>query len=154
MSRRGPWAVSPEYACSGNLDRPACCGWASSFPISGEHVPSYHVIPAGADLVHHAVDTGAEQLLQPLAVVCFDPHRGVQAEAVAVGAQGLARRVLAWHCASQGMNLLPGARAEGDAVSDGCGLQRPQGMRLVPVGIRLGQVDLAHAFDQHAAAGE
>jgi hypothetical protein len=41
--------------------------------------------------------------------MCLDPHRGVQAEAVDVGAQGLACRVLAWHCASQGQHLLPGA---------------------------------------------
>ena len=37
----------------------------------------------------------AAQLLQPLAVMGFDPHRGVQAESVDVGAQRLAGRVLA-----------------------------------------------------------
>jgi hypothetical protein len=76
------------------------------------------------------------------------------AVAVDVSAQGLARRFLTWHCASQGQNLLPGARSEGDAVSDGRGLQRPQRARLLAVGIRLGQVGLAHVLDQHAAAGE
>ncbi len=37
----------------------------------------------------------AAQLLQPLAVVCFDPHRGMQAETIDVGAQGLVRCALA-----------------------------------------------------------
>ena len=59
----------------------------------------------------------AAQLLQALAVVCVDPHRGVQAEAVDVGAQGLARRGLARHCASQGEHLMPCTGAEGDSVS-------------------------------------
>jgi hypothetical protein len=59
----------------------------------------------------------AAQLLQALAVMCGDPHDGVQAEAVDVGAQGLARRVLTRHCASQGEHLLPCTGAEGDAVS-------------------------------------
>ena len=45
---------------------------------------------------------GAAQLFQPLAVMGLDSHRGVQAEAVDVGAQGLARRSLARHCTSQG----------------------------------------------------
>ena len=39
----------------------------------------------------------AAQLLQPLAVVCFHPHRGVQAEPVDVGAQWLAFCGLARH---------------------------------------------------------
>jgi len=36
----------------------------------------------------------AAQLLQPLGVVCFDSHCGVQTEAVDFGAQGLSRRGL------------------------------------------------------------
>ena len=51
-------------------------------------------------------------------------------------------------------HLLPGARAEGDAVSDGRGLQRPKGARLLAVGFRLGQVGLPHLLDQHAPAHE
>ncbi len=47
---------------------------------------------------------GAAQLLQPLALVCFDPHGRVQTEAVDVGTQKLAR-----HRAPQRQYLLPGA---------------------------------------------
>ena len=36
----------------------------------------------------------------------------------------------------------------------GRGLQRPQRARLLAVGIRLGQLGLAHVLDQHAPAGE
>ena len=115
-------------------------------------------LPGGIDLhpfvgKRRAGDVAA-QLLQPLAVMGFDPHRGVQAESVDVGAQRLAGRVLARHRASQGQHLLPGARPEGDSVGDGRGLQRPQRARLLAVGIRLGQVGLAHVFDQHAPARE
>jgi hypothetical protein len=62
----------------------------------------------------------------------------VQAEPVDVGAQGLARPILARHRASQRQHLLPGTGTEGDAVSDGRRLQRPQRARLLAVGIRLG----------------
>jgi hypothetical protein len=96
----------------------------------------------------------AAKLFQPLAIVCFDPHRSVQAETVDVGAQGLARRGLAWHRASQGQNLLPGTRPEGDSIGYGRGLQRYQRARLLAVGIRLGQVGLAHVLDQHTPARE
>ena len=50
--------------------------------------------------------------------------------------------------------LLPGAGAEGDAVFDGPGLQRPQCARLVCAGIGVGQIGLAHFLDQHAPASE
>jgi hypothetical protein len=53
----------------------------------------------------------AAQLLQPLAVVGFHPHRGMQAEPLDVGAQRLAGPVLARYRASQRQHLLPGARA-------------------------------------------
>ena len=58
----------------------------------------------------------AAQLFQPLAVVGLDPHGGVQAEPVDVGAQRLARPVLARHRSTQGQHLLPGAWTEGDAI--------------------------------------
>ena len=96
----------------------------------------------------------AAQLLQPLAVVGLHPHRRVQAEPVDVGAQRLARPVLARHRAPERQHLLPGAGAEGDAIGDGRGLQRPQRARLVTVGIGLGQVSLARVLDQHAPARE
>jgi hypothetical protein len=50
----------------------------------------------------------------------------------------LARPILARHRASQRQHLLPGTGTEGDAVSDGRRLQRPQRARLLAVGIRLG----------------
>jgi len=61
----------------------------------------------------------------------------MQAEAVDVGAQGLARRGLARHCSPERQHLLPDAGTEGDAVSDGRRLQRPQRARLLAVGIGL-----------------
>ena len=84
----------------------------------------------------------------------FDPHRGVQAETVDVGAQRLGHPVLARHRSPQRQHLLPGSRAKGDAVSDGRRLQRPQRARLLAVGIRLGQLGLAYVLDQHAPARE
>jgi len=48
----------------------------------------------------------AAQLLQPLAVVCLDPHRTMQAEPIDVGAQGLARCPLARHRAPQGQRVV------------------------------------------------
>ena len=85
----------------------------------------------------------AAQLFQPLAVVRFDPDCGVQTEPVDVGTQRLARFGLARHRPSQGQHLLPGAGTKCDAVSDGRGLQRPQGVRLLAFGMRLGQVGLS-----------
>ena len=76
------------------------------------------------------------------------------AEPVDVGAQRLAGPVLPRHRASQRQHLLPGAWPESDTVGDGRGLQRPQRARLLAVGIRLGQVGLAHVRDQHAPARE
>jgi len=94
----------------------------------------------------------AAHLFQPLAVVRFDPHGGVQTEAVDVGTQGLPCHTLARHRAPEGPHLLPGTGPEGAAVRDGRGLQRPQRARLVPVGIGLGQTGLPHLLDQHAPA--
>ena len=58
----------------------------------------------------------AAQLLQPLAVVCLDPHRGVQTETVDVGAQRLAHPVLDQHAAAREhlvqVNAELGGRAE------------------------------------------
>ena len=78
----------------------------------------------------------------------------VQTEAVDVATQKLARHALARQRAAQRQDLLPGARPEGDAVSDGCRLQWPQRARFVPVGVRLGQPGLPHLLDQHAPARE
>jgi hypothetical protein len=40
--------------------------------------------------------------------------------------------------------VCPARLAVGDAVSDGCHLQWPQGARFVPVGVRLSQPGLPH----------
>ena len=69
-------------------------------------------------------------------------HRGWRAEA----SRGIAP--------PEGQHLLAGAGPEGNAVSDGSGLQRAQRARLVTVVIGLGQVGLAHLLDQHAPARE
>ena len=73
----------------------------------------------------------AAQLLQPLAVDCLRPHRGVQSEAVDGGTQGLACRGLARHRARKVSIFCPARQAEGNAASDRCSLQRPQGARLL-----------------------
>jgi hypothetical protein len=96
----------------------------------------------------------AAQLLEPLAVVCLHTHRGVQADAVDVGAQGLPRCGLARHRAPESQHLVASARTKGDAVRHRRCLQRPQRAYLVPVSIRLGQIGLPHVFHQHAPARE
>ena len=88
----------------------------------------------------------AAQLLQPPGVVCLDPDRSMQAEAVDVGAERLTRCGLARHHAPERQHLLPGSRAEGDAVSDGRGLQRAR-LLTVNVDVGVGQVGLAHLLD-------
>jgi hypothetical protein len=70
----------------------------------------------------------------------------VQAEAVDVSAQRLAGRTCPRHLGPECRHLLPGARAESDAASHGCRLQRPLPASLISVGVGLGQVGLAHAF--------
>lgn len=100
----------------------------------------------------HRPGDAAAQLLLPLAVVCRDPHRRVQAESVDVGAQALARCGLARPRAPEGQPLMPGARAEGDAVGNGRRLQRMQGARLLTVDVGFGQVGLAHLLNQHSPA--
>jgi glutathione S-transferase len=82
-------------------------------------------------------------LLQPLALVCFDPDCGAQAETVDVGAQKLTRCCIARRRAPERQHLLPGAVAEGEAVGDGRRVQRPQRARLLAVGIPRGQVSRA-----------
>ena len=86
--------------------------------------------------------------------MCFDPHRGMQTETVAVSVQRLARGGLARHRAPELERLLHSEGAEGDAVGAGCCLRWPQRPRLLAVGIRLGQLGRAHVLDQHASARE
>ena len=70
-------------------------------------------LPGGVELHPFVRQRGAgdvaAQLLQPLAVVRFHPHRGMQAEPVDVGAQRLVGPVLPRHRALQRQYLLPGA---------------------------------------------
>jgi hypothetical protein len=67
----------------------------------------------------------------------FDPHLGVQAESVDVGAQGTTRRGLARHRTLQGEHLLPGALAEGDAIGGSRRLKRAQRTCFVTRGVRV-----------------
>lgn len=55
------------------------------------------------------------------AVVCFHPHRGMQAKFIGIGAQGLTRRTLPRHRAPQNLHRPPGTGSEGDAVGDDAG---------------------------------
>ena len=73
-------------------------------------------------------------------------------EAVDVGTQKLARHALAHHRAPQGQYLLPGARPEGDAASDGRRLQWPQGARFVPVTVVAGSATGHGALPARPAA--
>jgi len=57
------------------------------------------------------------------------------------------------HRALQLQHLLSGAWAEGDAVSAGCGLQRPEHAGLVRIGVVVGHVGLALFFDEHPLCG-
>jgi len=68
----------------------------------------------------------AAQLLQRLAILCTAAHSGVQAETVDVGAQRLLEVRIPGHRALQRQHPLPGAWAEGDAVTTRGGLQRLQ----------------------------
>jgi hypothetical protein len=62
-------------------------------------------------------------------------HRGWRA----VASRGIAPRKVSF--------LLPGARAEGNAVGHRCSLQRPQGARLLSVGFGVGQVGRTHLLN-------
>ena len=62
----------------------------------------------------------------------------------------------AYRCARQGAlhreHPVSGTRANGDAASAGCRLQRPERLGAVRVGISVGQAGGAFLFDEHAAA--
>jgi hypothetical protein len=73
---------------------------------------------------------GSAEPLQPLVIVCFDPHRGVKAEPIDVGALPLAGCGLARHCPAQGQRPASGARAEGDAIRHRPCLQGSERTRL------------------------
>ena len=54
----------------------------------------------------------------------------------------------------QGQHLLPGARAKGDAIGKRRGLQRPERVGLVRIGVGGAQVGLSLLFDDRPLAGE
>ena len=79
-----------------------------------------HHLPRGVAL-HPFVGQGrardaAAQLLQRLAVVSTAAHRSVQAETLHVGTQLWSERGITVHGALHREHLLPGTRAEGNAV--------------------------------------
>ena len=96
----------------------------------------------------------AAQLLQRLAIVGAAVHRGMQAEAVAVGTQRLLEVRIPGHHALDRQHLLPSAGAEGDAVSTRGGLQRPERAGLVRITVVVGHVGRTLLFDQHPPTGE
>jgi len=57
-----------------------------------------------------------------------------------VGTQLLGALDVWRHGALQGKHLLPGARAEGNAVSTRRGLQRPERAGLIRIGLGVGQI--------------
>lgn len=93
-------------------------------------------------------------ILEPLALICLDPHGRMQAETVDVNAQRLADRTLPRHRTPEAQHLPTRARVEGEALGDGHRLQWSQRAHLLAVGIRLGQAGLAHLLDQHAPGRE
>ena len=56
--------------------------------------------------------------------------------------------------ALQRQHLLAGARAEGDAVSTGRRLQRPERAGFVRIAVVVGHVSRTLLFDQHPPTGE
>ena len=126
------------------------------------------VAPGGLELEHHlpggvglyalvgerrAGDVAAK-LLQRLAVVGAAAHGSVQAETVDIDAQRLLEVLLSGHNALRGQHLLPGARAEGDAVGTRRSLQRPERAGLVRITVVVGEVRRTLLFDQHPPTGE
>jgi len=73
-----------------------------------------------------------------------------------VGKQILGALDVQRHGALQGKHLLPGARAEGNAVSTRRRLQRPERAGLIRIGLDSGQVARSPLllFDEHTAAGQ
>jgi hypothetical protein len=58
------------------------------------------------------------------------------------------------HHALHRQHLLSGARAQGDPVRTGRGLQRPERTGLVRIAVGIGHVGRALFFDQHPSTGE
>jgi hypothetical protein len=101
-------------------------------------IPSRTAAPAAEAAPQQAPTVGALTKLKPP----MSAYSGWRAEA----SRGTAP--------PEGQHLLTRARAEGDAVRDGRGLQRPQRARLLTVGVGRDQVGLAHRLDQQAPARE
>ena len=72
-----------------------------------------------------------------------------------VGTQLLGALNVQRHGALQGKHLLPGTRAEGNAVSTSRRLQRPERAGIIRIGVGVGVGQVARSlllFDEHAAA--
>jgi len=99
----------------------------------------------------------AASTLKCLAVIGSAAHRRVQAETLLVGTQRLGERGVSRHGGLHREHLLAGTRAEGDAVSAGRGLQRPERTCVVrvavAVGVAVGQVRRPLLVDAHTAPG-
>jgi hypothetical protein len=87
----------------------------------------------------------AAQLFQCLAVVGAAAHGSVQAETADVGAQRLLEVRFPGQGALHSQHLLAGARAEGDAISTGRSLQRPERTGLVRIAVVVGYVGRTRA---------
>jgi hypothetical protein len=92
----------------------------------------------------------AAQAFEVLALMRATAHRGMQAEAVRIGAQGVRGFLVPAAHRSQAEHLVSGARPKGDAIG---ARGRLQGRERV-IGIDVGHVGHALLFDQMALAGE
>jgi len=103
-----------------------------------------HHLPGGVDLYPFVGQCWSgnvsAQLFQPLALVRFAMHGRMQAKALMVGTQCLGEHGVLRHRTLHRQNLLPGARAEGNAVSTRRGLQRPERAGLIRIGLGVGQI--------------
>jgi hypothetical protein len=114
-------------------------------------------LPGAVDLYPFVGQCGSgnvtAQLFQPLTLVGSAAHGRVQAEALMVGTQLLGARSVSRHRTLHREHLLPGAWAEGNAVSARRGLQRPERAGLIRIGVGVGQIARSLlVFDKHAAA--
>jgi len=96
----------------------------------------------------------AAQLLQRQAVVGAAAHGGVEAEALDVGAQSLLEVRVPGLGTLHRQHLLPGAWAEGDAVSTGGWLQRPEYAGLVRIDVGVSHIGRILLLDEHPPTGE
>jgi hypothetical protein len=95
----------------------------------------------------------AAQLLQRLVIVGAAAHGSVQAETVDVGAQMPIEVGIPGHDALHRQHLLAGTRPEGDPISTGRCLQRPERAGFLRVAVVVGHVSRTLLFDQNPPIG-